>query len=264
MTSPDIAQLAAQDVSFTYGPRQILAAIYLAVHAGQLVGLLGPNGSGKSTLLKILAGLLPTPGAVSYAGRSLHAMTPRARSRFRAYVPQQTPTTFAYRVHEIVAMGLAHQHPLYHAPVGHAAVQRALAAVQFAPSPDAPFDTLSGGERQQVRVAQALVAQPPLLLLDEPLAALDLRHRAAIMATLRQRARAGAAVVLSLHDINLAALSCDVLWLLEAGCLAASGPPSTVLQAERVSRIYQTRVLLGQHPTRLTPTVELDPQPWEL
>lgn len=257
MTPPAPDGLLAHGVGFAYRT-PILVDVALHVPRGMTVGLIGPNGSGKSTLLRVLAGLLSGSGTVMYDGVPLGALSLRARSARRGYVAQATPDAPPYAVAAMVGMGLAHAHALFSSPQNPAAVGAALAAVQCSAAPTQRFDTLSGGERQQVMVARALVANPPLLLLDEPLAALDLRHQAAIVRALKARARAGAAVLMSLHDLSLAAMVCDALVLLHRGRVVAAGPPATVLTATRLAQIYEVPVSVGQHPRRGTPTVELD------
>jgi iron complex transport system ATP-binding protein len=236
----------------------------LEVAAGEVVGLIGPNGAGKSTLMRCLAGLVPAVGDIRYAGVPLAALTARSRAAARAYVAQGLDTEFPYRVEEIVAMGLSHQSLWFSAPHAPDRVRQVLAEVGFEIPFERRFGELSGGERQQVLVARALIQDAPLLLLDEPTSALDLRHRAAILSALRARARRGAAVLLSMHDLSLAALACDKLLLLSTGRIVAAGAPRDVLTAERVSEVYRVPVVCGRHPAAATPTIELDPTPWNL
>jgi iron complex transport system ATP-binding protein len=259
-----VTALTATRLCCSYGARQVLFDVDVTVRPGEVVGLIGPNGAGKSTLVRALAGLSPATGDIRYSDTPLAALSERQRAARRAYVAQGLDTAFPYRVDEVVAMGLSHQSLWFSAPHAPTRVAAALAEVQFDAAPARRLTELSGGERQQVLVARALIQDAPLLLLDEPTSALDLRHRAAILTALRARARRGAAVLLSIHDLNLAALACDTLILLSAGRVAACGPPAAVLTAERVSEVYRVPVVRGQHPQRSTPTVELDPTPWGL
>lgn len=252
-------ELEARDVTFAYGARPVLRGITLSVDGGQVLGLVGPNGSGKTTLLRCLAGLLSSDGQVAYGGTPIESLTLRARARRRAYVPQSVSAAFPYRAAEVAAMGTAHQSRLYGAPDVGDDVRRVFDEVAFEPPPEQRFDRLSGGERQQVVVARALLQETSILLLDEPTSALDLKHRAAVVAALRRRAGNGAVVVLSLHDLNLAALACDVLLLLDRGQVAAQGSADEVLERETIERVYGVPVVCDRHPKYDVPRVALDP-----
>jgi iron complex transport system ATP-binding protein len=252
--------LVARGIEFAYGAVPVLRGISLDLEGGEVVGLVGPNGSGKTTLLRSLAGLLSVRGDIRYGDASLESLSQRERAHRRAYVPQSVAVVFPYRVTDVVGMGLAARARFYGAPISSERVDAALSEVGFEPSPQQRFDRLSGGERQQVVVARALVQEADIVLLDEPTSALDLRHRAALIGALRRRAAAGAAVLVSLHDLNLAALACDRLLLLTGGEIVADGPPATVLTQEMIERVYGVPVACGTH--RGVPTVQLDPRAW--
>ena len=261
------AALTAEHVAYEYpgAPRAALAPIHFDLQAGEMLGLIGPNGAGKSTLLRRLAGLLRGPGAVRYAGVCTRTLSWRALARCRAVVPQQEAATVPYSAGDMVQQGLAHRHDLFFAPRGASnvqAVQAILDEVGFAPPASRPYAALSGGERQLVLVARALLQNTPVLLLDEPQSCLDLQHRARLMMALRRRAQSGAAVLVSLHDLNLAALTCDRVLLLDQGVRVALGTPAAVLQAAVLQAIYKTPLALGRHPTLDVPTVELDAAAW--
>lgn len=252
--------LAARGIEFAYGALPVLRAVSVEMGAGEVVGLVGPNGSGKTTLLRCLAGLLRAEGEIRYGARSLEALSQRQRAHRRAYVPQSVAVAFPYRVRDVVGMGLASRTRFYGAPHDSERIDNALSEVGFEPSSDQRFDRLSGGERQQVVVARALVQDATLLLLDEPTSALDLKHRAAIIGALRRRASAGAAVLASMHDLNLAAMACDRLLLLAAGEIVAEGTPAEVLTQEMVERVYGVPVACSSKDG--VPMVQLDPRAW--
>lgn len=253
--------LEAVGVQFAYGARRALGGVDLRVESGRIVGLVGPNGSGKTTLLKLVAGILEGEGDVRYGGQALASLSGRERARRRAYVAQDDPEPFPYRVDEVVAMGLAHTSPFFAAPAPGAWVVDALAEVGFGGGLDRRYDALSGGERQLVRIARALVQGASLLLLDEPTSHLDLKHRAAIVKALKRRVAAGAAVVWSVHDLGLATAVCDELVLLKNGRVLVSGAPGS-LDPQKLREAYEVDLLVGTHPVLGTPTIDLDPAAW--
>lgn len=258
MVAP-MSPLEARDIHFCYTKEPVLAGISLCAQAGEMVGLVGPNGCGKTTLLKVTAGLLAGSGQVAYGGVALAELSARDKARRRAYVPQSTDAVLPFTVREIVAMGRAHLSRWYGIPEVGSEVEAALDEVGLGVPPQRTFTTLSGGERQQVLVARALVQDSTLLLLDEPVSALDLRHRLQVVRALRRRAHSGAAVLVSMHDLTLAAMACDRLVLLCRGRAAAVGKPSVVLQPETLERVYGVPVVCVPHPSTQTPTILLDP-----
>ncbi|MEV5830948.1 iron chelate uptake ABC transporter family permease subunit [Spirillospora sp. NPDC052242] len=207
---------------------------------GAVVGLVGPNGAGKSTLLRTLAGLVrPGAGRVELDGRAVRAYPVREFATRVAHVPQSTRTTFALTVREVVLMG---RHPHIgrlraESPADHAAAAEAMETAGIAHLADWAVPTLSGGKRQLVYVAKALTQRTDVLLADEPVAALDLRHQLTVLNLLRARAQSGAAVAVVLHDLTQAARFCDELALLNGGRIAARGDARA-----------------GPHPRRRWPT----------
>ncbi len=257
-----MAAVSVCNLSFAYGSRAVLRNVDLTLLAGRVTGLLGPNGAGKTTLLKAIAGLLPSTGEVRYGEAALAALSARQRAAERAYVAQSVAHPFPYTVAEVVAMGRAYTQRWFSSPAAEEAVAAALAEVGFSTDPQRPFDTLSGGEQQQVLVARALLQGADILLLDEPVSHLDLRHRAAIVAALHRRARQGATVLWSLHDLNLAALACHEVAVLAGGQIVACGAPKEVLTAERVQAVWEVGMLVTERTHTEAPLFELDPKAW--
>lgn len=246
-----MATLSARDATVRFGDRTILDAVSLAAEPGSLHALLGPNGAGKSTLLGLLSGdVTPASGSVTLGGRELGDWRPRDLARERAVLTQQNTVTFPFTAHQIIEMGRA---PWQRTPAedeDDAAIAEAVAQTDVAHLLQRPIQALSGGERARVALARVLAQRAPIILLDEPTAALDLRHQEDVLRIARDRARAGDAVIVVLHDLNLAAAYADRLTLLAHGSIAATGHANEVLTAERVERVYGQRVEIIDRPGR--------------
>lgn len=244
----------ARGLSFRYpsSERDAVDSVSVRIRAGTLYALLGPNGSGKSTLLKLLLGTLePRHGTASYAGRPVGAWGRRELARRIGVVPQVESVTFPISVRELVAMG---RYPHLGAwrregAADHAAIQDALDRCEIAELADRPFTTLSGGERQRARIARALAQRPRTLVLDEPTAALDVRHEMAIFELARTLTeRDGVSVVLVTHNLNLAARYADRLLLLDHGRRAAEGTATEVLRRDVLEAVYRWPLTVSAHP----------------
>ncbi len=244
--------------SFSYGTAHALDSVSFSARAGEFVGLLGPNGAGKSTLVRLVAGLLaPERGEVRLAGLDPWHASRRGVARVCALVPQEPRLGWPFTVRETVMMGRAPRQGLLAIPtrLDRGAVAGALEACDLVHLAERRLDTLSGGERRRVFFARALAQEPRVLLLDEPTAFLDLGHQVAAMRLAQVAARGGLCVVAVLHDLNLAAAACDRIAVLSAGRIAAEGPPSAVLTAERVREVWGTDVWRGENGATGSPVV---------
>ncbi|MDX3381073.1 heme ABC transporter ATP-binding protein [Streptomyces niveiscabiei] len=237
----------AHDLHLSLGPHPILHGITLPVRAGEVLALVGPNGAGKSTLLAALAADLPaTKGAVHIHGRPAQDWTPPELALRRAVLPQAATVSFPFPVEEVVRMGRA---PHSTSPEeDEAIIGEAMAATEVTPFATRPFSALSGGERARVALARVLAQQAPLLLLDEPTAALDLKHQELVLRICRDRAAQGDAVVTVLHDLGLAAAYAHRVAVLHNGEIAAEGPPTEIFTDALLSKVYDHPIEVLPHP----------------
>jgi iron complex transport system ATP-binding protein len=240
----------------------ILDGVSLDLAAGELVAMIGPNGSGKSTLMRSLSRTLPpVSGMVALDGVDLYGQITAREAALRiGVVPQETTVAFEFTVREIVAMGRAPHQPKFAFGGGEteadtAAIDSALRRADIGPEFAArPVSTLSGGERQRVLVARALAQEASILLLDEPTAALDIGHEMDVLDWLRDLAsRENRAVLVAMHDLNLAAGYADRVVMLRSGRVHAVGTPESVLTAENILQVYGVDVWIGRHPVTSRP-----------
>jgi iron complex transport system ATP-binding protein len=229
----------------------VLTGVSLAVGRGDLVGVLGPNGSGKTTLLHVLAGgLMPRTGSVVLDGRPMSEWSRREVARRLAIVPQDTHAPFDFSVLDIVLMGRFPHLGAFalEGPEDLAIARGALRATGTEAFETRAFNTLSGGEKQRVVIASALAQSPRLLLLDEPTASLDIGYQIEVQTLLeRLNADSGVTMVLSTHDLNLAAALCRSLVLLRDGRVLAAGPTDEVLTPAAVRALYGVEADVVRH-----------------
>lgn len=225
-----------RNISVDYGRVQVIRGASFDLAAGQVTALIGPNGTGKSSLLKALGGLLPAGGTVSMDGQVL---TPARRQARIAYMPQDTAANSSLSLIEIVLLGRLGRLGLrVPADLVTAAVQ-ALATFGLDHLQHRTTAEVSGGQRQLTFLAQALFRQPDVLLLDEPTAALDLRHQLIVLGAVRDFARQqNRPVLIALHDLSLAAQFADRMICLHQGRVHAAGAPTDVLTAPRLRDVY--------------------------
>ena len=236
------AAFRVEDLQAGYGKRAIVRDLSFGpLQGGSITALVGPNAAGKSTFLRAIAGLIPARGRVWLDGDDLLTIRAPARARRLAFMPQALPTGVALNVLESViharrasAGGLFSE---------NAAAETALAMLKhlgIAPLALEGLDRLSGGQKQLVSLAQALVRQPRLLLLDEPTSALDLRYQVEVMATLRTfAATTGAAVLIVLHDLALAARWAEQIILMSAGRIYTAGAPAVAITPQSLADVYK-------------------------
>ncbi|WP_454254938.1 ABC transporter ATP-binding protein [Pseudomonas sp. Marseille-Q8238] len=242
-------------------PHWLLQNIDLQVDEGEFVGLIGPNGSGKTSLLRCAYRFnQPTGGSVTLDGQDLWQQTPRWSAQRIAVVLQEFPQEFGLSVTDVVAMGHTPHKGLFDSDTADdaARVVQALHNVGLTPAAHHAFATLSGGEKQRVLLARALVQRPGLLILDEPTNHLDPRYQLELLRHLRQL---GLSTLASFHDLNLAAAFCDRLYVIAGGRIVAHGTPSEVLTAERLLQVFGVHALVDAHPLADCPRITWIPHP---
>src|SRR5215216_5689513 len=244
--------LKIQNLSVSYGSRRILHDISLDVQSGEILALIGPNGAGKSTLIRAVSGVIPiASGQVYTNGDNFSSLTALQRARYIATVPQAVSLPPAYTVWETVLFGRTP----YLGFLGHPSkkdeeiARQSLARVSALPLADRRVGELSGGEQQRVLLARALCQSTPILLLDEPTAHLDLQYQVGLLEMVHELAhRDKLAVLVALHDLNLAAHYADRIALMVAGNIKAMGKPKEVLLPELIQEAYCLPVQVVQHP----------------
>ncbi len=236
--------LVAEEVRFNYRPEvAVVQGASLAIARGSFSGLIGPNGSGKSTLLRLLAGVL-TPGAgrIMLGGAELQGIPPRERATRLAYVPQKQAMVFPFTALEVVLTGRTPYNSRFRfeSDSDRAIALDALAVVGASNLAPRPITELSGGEQQLVSVARALAQESEILLLDEPSASLDLKHRAQLLSALRRlRDARGLTALVVTHDLQMLDRSFDYLYGMSDGRMSAQGSPRDVLQEKTLALIYE-------------------------
>ena len=245
----DGVSLRVRDVSLALGGAPILREGDVDVRDGELLALVGPNGAGKSTLLSVLSGdVRPDGGTVQLDGADVRSWTHVELAMRRAVLLQQLTMTFPFTVRQTVEMGRSPW-------AGHEAeddderrVVEAMQATDVVHLADRTFPSLSGGERARAGMARVVAQDARVLLLDEPTAALDVRHQEQVLDLARDMARAGGTVVVVMHDLGLAAAYADRVLVLADGRVRAHGRPAEVLTAELLTDVYEHPIEVLRHP----------------
>jgi iron complex transport system ATP-binding protein len=237
-----------------WGPhagQQVLQPTGFSVAPGEMLAIVGPNGAGKSSLLRCLYRYhRPSQGVVSLDGQDIWQMRPRDCARRIATVLQEPASDFGLTVAEIVELGLTPHLGQWQAANTYHPVEQALELMELSALASRDFATLSGGEKQRVMIARALVQQPDLLILDEPTNHLDIRHQLEVLDLL---SRLEATVIVSLHDLALASAHADRVLVLEQGRLVEIGAPLDVLTPTSIRRTFAVEAAIDSHPVTRRP-----------
>ncbi|MGB3303850.1 heme ABC transporter ATP-binding protein [Gordonia sp. (in: high G+C Gram-positive bacteria)] len=229
--------------------RQILHGIDLTALPGQILALVGPNGSGKSTLLAAMSGSRsPDAGTVRIGDLDVHGTDARSLARTRSLVTQQNRDDIPFTVREVVEMGRFPWTRTDQALRSPEIIAAAISECELGDLVDRPFTQLSGGQQARVSLARALAQDTPVVMLDEPTAALDIGHTEQVLTILKRRADAGATIILVVHDLSLTAAYADRVAVMKDGRLLATGSVEEVMTAELLSTTYDHPVLIWDHP----------------
>lgn len=235
-------EICTRDLRVTLGGTRILKGIETAIRSRAFVGIIGPNGSGKSTLLKCIYRILkPDGGAVLLDGRPLDEYHVRESARKIAVVAQHNDYNFDFSVRDVVLMGRAPYKKVLERDNAqdYRIADEAIEKVNITALRDRSFSTLSGGEQQRVILARALAQQTQCLILDEPTNHLDIKYQLQLMDIVKGL---GLTVVSAIHDLNIASMYCDVIYVLKAGEIVASGSPREVLTKQLIREVYEVDV----------------------
>lgn len=248
----DTKAFTTSELSFAIGQRTLLGPVSLELRRGRVYGLIGHNGSGKTTLIKLLARQqAPSSGTIDFSGRPLSDWRPRELARVLAYLPQTTPAATSLTVRELAALG---RYP-WHGALGrfgvedHRHVDEALVLTDMTSFADRLVDELSGGERQRAWIAMLVAQDAGVMLLDEPISALDIAHQEDILGLVRELSRKrDLCVVTVLHDPNMAARHCDELIALKDGKLLTQGTPHQMMNGDVLKRVFGVEMGVFSHP----------------
>lgn len=242
-------RLRASRVGVQRGGRTILHDINLDIGPGEFVALIGPNGAGKSTLLSVLVGdTVPDAGRVQLGDDAVAQMPTIALAQQRAVLEQQPGVGFGFTVAEVVVMGRSPWRHTEHTHDDQRIIAESMRTAEVHQFADRNAMWLSGGEVSRTGFARVLAQQTPWWFLDEPTAALDIRHQEQALRTVRAMTDAGGSAVVVLHDLDAAACWATRLVLLHRGSVLADGPPESVLDPELLSDVYATPVEVFPHP----------------
>lgn len=250
--------LKIQNLSASYHGHQVLHNLSLEVKNGEVLALIGPNGVGKSTLVRAASGVIPYTGHVRTNGDDFATLEPIKRARYIATVPQAVSMPPAFTVWETVLLGRTPYLGFLGqpSPKDEEIARQSLQRVSALPFMDRRVGELSGGEQQRILLARALCQSTPILLLDEPTAHLDLQYQVSLLELVTELAhKDNLAVLIALHDLNLAAHYADRIALMVAGNIKALGKPKEVLTSELIADAYCLPVQVVQHPFLDAPLV---------
>ncbi len=238
-------QIRVEQLSFSYGKEPILQDLSFCASSGEFWSVLGANGAGKSTFFRCMLGLLrPKTGQILIDGENIASMSPARLARKLAYIPQSHSPVFRYSVFDMVLMGTTAKQGSFRSPGKgeEKKVWEALERLDIGALAERDYSTLSGGERQLVLIARALVQEAGILLMDEPSASLDFGNRIRVMETVRELSREGYCIIQTTHDPEQAYLYSHGILAMKEGKILAQGSPKEIFQEALISQLYGVEV----------------------
>lgn len=251
--------MKGENIHVKLGRKEILHGVDFDAEPGKVTAIIGPNGSGKSTLLKALSGEIQSSGKVSLNGRDISELKPWQLAAMRGVLPQSSTVAFPFTVLEIVRLGLANGL----AAGDDSLPSGALAHVDLKGFEHRSYQNLSGGEQQRVQLARVLTQvwdatyhdQSRWLLLDEPVASLDIAHQFTVLGVARNFATQGGGVVVVMHDLNLTALFADYVYVMSEGSVWGSGTPTAILNDQTMRQVYGIDLPISTLPKGQVPFI---------
>ncbi|BDU36595.1 heme ABC transporter ATP-binding protein [Vibrio nigripulchritudo] len=257
MTTPVIS---AKNLNLSFGNRKIIDDLSIDIYAGQVTALMGSNGAGKSSLLKILNGEIPSESDVYYLNKSRTEWDKTELAKYVGMLPQQSTLSFPFLAQEVVELG-AMPLALPNSEIKPLASEM-MRKVDVSDLANRLYPSLSGGEKQRVHLARVLLqissSDNKILMLDEPTSALDLAHQHSTLALARELAAEGAAVIVVLHDLNLAAQYSDRMIFLNNGKIVEDDSPWEALNSQLIEDVYGFKTFIEKHPKHQYPVVYPD------
>lgn len=249
---------SVQGLSVNLDDQQVVDKVSLELNPGEVLGLLGPNGAGKSSLLKSMVGLLPSSGHLTLDEQPWLAQSPTYRARTMAYLSQSDTVSWPLTVEQVVGLGRIPHEP-ESITARRSALDRVFEETELSLFRSRSIVDLSGGERARVLIARCFAVEAEYVLADEPIAGLDPFHQLQFMELFAARARAGAGVLLVLHDLSLAARFCDRVVLMRDGQILGQGTPAETLLPALLEDVYQVEFAgdVEACPPRLIPEARL-------
>ncbi|MGD9817700.1 MAG: ABC transporter ATP-binding protein [Desulfomonilaceae bacterium] len=250
--------IECRSVNVTLNGSHILRDVDLVIRSGEFVGLIGPNGAGKSTLARIVAGISqPNSGTVMLNGQKLALMSRQEIAKTLAVVAQEENLEFGFSVLDYVTLGRAPYHGglFFENYLDRDVVQSALLRTETGHLAERQIESLSGGEKQRVRIARALAQQPDILILDEPTNHLDLYSQMGLIELLKEINSQGITILMISHDINFMCLSCPHLKLMSQGRIISEGPSENVIKESSLARAFKVKVHVDKNPVTQTPRI---------
>lgn len=238
----------ARQLCWQVGETEILRELNFTIQPNQFIGVIGPNGAGKSSLLRCLFGKNQiSSGSLTFNQKEVSSYSRKSLAQEIAVVLQEPPTHFDMSVFELVSMGLIPRQSLlsFSTDTDRDSVERAIADVGLLQKTQMPFNTLSGGEKQRVMLARAIVQKTQVLILDEPTNHLDIQHQIEVLHLVKAM---NITVLLSIHDLNMAAAFCDQIILMDKGKIIQQGDCETVLNNKNLKQVFKVNADIDNHP----------------